>query len=120
MNANDNVISADNVNCKVALNKTTGNTFINMVNGQIESDIVLPPNGTITIKIVNGAIKLGVPQNTSAKFNANVINGSVNVTNLVFQNEVHTPVSFQGTLGTGEGTISLTIINGNISVTGLK
>ena len=67
---------------------------------------------------VNGSIQLSIPQNTSAEFSATVTIGDISVSNLVLQNQESTPNSLRGTLGAGQGTISLSTVNGNIRVTG--
>ena len=67
---------------------------------------------------VNGNITLDLPTNTSAEFSANVNSGSIVISNLVLQSEVITPTSVTGTLGNGEGEISLETVTGDINVSG--
>jgi DUF4097 and DUF4098 domain-containing protein YvlB len=114
----DNSISVSNVNGLIALEEIFGSTVVQLTNGEIESQVALPPDGTIDMSVVNGNIDLNIPVNTSAEFSANVTNGRISVSNLVLQNEVSSPTSHQGTLGQGEGTISLRTINGNVNVSG--
>jgi len=47
-----------------------------------------------------------------------VTNGTIRLSNLVLSNSVSTPGSLTGILGSGQGTISLTTVNGGIYVTG--
>lgn len=114
----NNSVSVSNVNGLIALKEIFGSTLVELVNGEIEGKVTLPRDGTIGINLVNGNIDLDIPVNTSAEFSANVTNGNINVSNLFLQNEVSSPTSLHGTLGQGEGTISLRTVNGNISVAG--
>ena len=117
--AND--ITVKNVAGKVTLVNIFGSAWIDLTTGTIESEITLPLNGTINLKTLTGDIHLYLPLNISADFSARVFfNKSIDVSNLVLQNEVITSTSRNGTLGNGEGTISLQSgVGGNINVTGL-
>lgn len=71
------------------------------------------------MKTVSGDSNLAIPVNTSAEFSAVVNIGNISVSNLVLQNEVTTSTFRSGTLGSGQGTITLeTEVLGNISVSG--
>ena len=114
----ENDVTVNNVNGEATLIGIVGSALVVLVNGTIESDITLPLDGTIDMRTMNGTIELDIPQSTSAEFSANVTNGNISVANLVLQNEVRTFTSLRGTLGNGQGTISLETINGNIRVSG--
>jgi hypothetical protein len=115
----DNDVTVNNVNGDVTLIDIVGSALVNLVNGIIDSEVTLPLNGTIDLKTVNGNINLAIPANTSAGFSATVTIGSISDSNLMFQNEVRTSTSLSGTLGIGQGTISLEVEGaGNITVTG--
>jgi hypothetical protein len=114
----NNDVAVVNVNGQVTLIEIMGSASVNVVNGEIESEVTLPLDGIIDLNAVNGNINLDVPTNTSAEFSANVTNGSINISNLVLQNEVITPTSVTGTLGNGEGEISLDTVTGSINVSG--
>jgi len=90
---------------------------VQLVNGQIQAKVTLPTDGVIAMSTVNGGINLNIPQSTSAEFSASVVNGTIS-TDLILINLVSTPTSLTGTLGTGEGTIALSTVNGSISVWG--
>jgi len=92
--------------------------FVENVNGRIDGKLSLPKNGTVDLSLQNGSIELDIPQNTSADFSANLVNGQISVKNLTLYNRVTTSKSLQGTLGNGQGIISLRTTNGNIDVTG--
>jgi DUF4097 and DUF4098 domain-containing protein YvlB len=112
-------VSVTNVNGDVNPRQILGNVSVELTNGQIDSQVTLPRDGTIDLATTNGSITLRIPQNTGAAFSANVTNGNISVTNLNLQGQVSTSNSLQGTLGDGRGTISLRAVNGNISVTGV-
>ena len=114
----NNLVSVDNVNGQVILNEIFGSAFVNLANGQIEGKVTLPLAGTADMSTTNGSIELDIPHSTSAEFSASVTHGIITISNLVLQNEVRTPTSRSGTLGDGQGTISLSTVNGNISVSG--
>ncbi len=115
----DNDITVNNVNGNITLTEIVGSALVNLVNGIIESKVTLPLNGTIDLNTLNGDINLTIPVNTSAEFSAVVNIGSISVSDLVLQNEVSTSTSLSGTLGSGQGTISLESEEiGDISVSG--
>ena len=96
-----------------------GDAVVNLVTGNIESKVTLPLNGTIEMNTFVGDINLDIPVNTSADFSAMVNDGSIDVANLVLQDEVSTSDSVSGTLGGGEGMITLeSEFAGDINVTG--
>ena len=95
-----------------------GNAILTLVNGQISASVILPAAGRIDIGAVNGNINLQIPQTTSAQFAATVGIGSIKLTKLSLSNETVTPGSHKGTLGSGDGTITLNVWNGTIAVQG--
>jgi DUF4097 and DUF4098 domain-containing protein YvlB len=111
-------VSVVNVNGQVILTDVSGSASVILVNGQIQAEVTLRKGGTLAMTTVNGGIDLEIPQYTSAEFSASVVNGTITVSNLVLIGEVSTPTSLTGTLGTGEGTITLSTDNGGIYVTG--
>ena len=52
----------------------------------------------------------------NSAFSANVTNGDVNISGLVLDNSNETKNSMTGTLADGDGTITLKVVNGQISV----
>jgi hypothetical protein len=114
---NDDV-TISNVNGLITLDEIFGNAFVTLTNGEIDGEVILPLNGTITMTMVNGNIDLHIPANTSAEFSAAVTNGNIKISNLYLKDQTHSPTSLEGTLGEGQGTISLITVNGNISVWG--
>jgi hypothetical protein len=118
LNSIEHDVTVHHENGEVTLRGIVGNARVNLVNGPIEGDITLPVHGTIDLNTVNGHIDLALPANTSAIFSARVSSGRVSLSDLVLQDDVSTSTSLSGTLGNGQGTISLETRNGNIRVSG--
>jgi DUF4097 and DUF4098 domain-containing protein YvlB len=107
------------VNGRIEADAIHGSVFLRLVNGQITASVTLPSAGEIDMSLVNGNIDLRIPQTTSAQFSATVAIGSISLTNLSLSNETVTPNARTGTLGGGDGTISLDAGNGTIAVRGI-
>jgi DUF4097 and DUF4098 domain-containing protein YvlB len=115
----DNKVSVVAFNGDVTLGQINGSASVALFNGTIDAEVALPSDGEIKFDTVNGAIFLDIPVSTSAEFLASAANGSINITNLMLQNQGGTPpTSLSGTLGAGEGTIDLEVDNGDINVSG--
>lgn len=79
----------------------------------------LPSNGEIRMSTDNGNLDLSIPTSTSAEFSATVDGiGEKSVTNLDITYSLNTQKSLIGTLGDGEGSITLSTVNGNVEVLG--
>ena len=110
-----------NVNGPVTINGIVGSALVlvALVNGVIDAKVTLPLNGTTKFNVVNGGINLTIPTNTSAKFLAQASTGRISLSpNLVLQNVIRSPNPLEGTLGTGDGTVELKIVNGDVNVSG--
>jgi len=114
----ENHILVANVNGQIILNEINAEANVSLVNGLVNCEIELPLNGVLIMNNTNGVIDLEIPENTSAQFSANLVNGNFYISGLDFQNEIITSTSFQGTLGEGNGVISINNVNGNIVVSG--
>lgn len=114
----NNSVTVSNVNGHVELDDIIGSAYVTLVNGRIEASITLPADGAIAMSNVNGSIELNIPESTSADFHASIVNGDISITNLDLQNEEISNHSVSGTLGNGNGDISLNTVNGNITARG--
>lgn len=94
------------------------NVVVENVNGSINGKLNVPQNGNVNLSLTNGSIELEIPQSTSAEFSANLTFGSISMQNLILHDRVSTAKSLQGTIGNGDGSISLSTTNGNIDVFG--
>jgi hypothetical protein len=108
------------MNGNVGLTDISGSVEAGVANGRIYGDVTLPIQGVCQLGVTNGQIDLELPVNTSAQFAAVVTNGSISISNLTLNNVITTQNSRTGTLGNGEGTIALTVVNGEIDVTGFN
>jgi hypothetical protein len=111
-------LDIDNVNGQIVLDDIAGDLDVDLVNGQVDAEVTMAPGGVIDIDVINGGIELNIPKSTSAQFSAEIVNGSITMSDLVLQDPVSTSVSLRGTLGLGDGTIALDLVNGTISVVG--
>ena len=113
-----NDVSLKVVNGNVQLREIFCSVTAELVNGQLTGKLWLPVQGTCKMTTVNGQILLNIPKATTADFAASVTNGEISLANLSLHNSVSTPQSLRGKLGDGQGTIALSTVNGNISVSG--
>jgi hypothetical protein len=111
-------LSLDVTNGNILLDEIDANVNADLINGTIDSDVAIPAGGSCMLDIINGRIDLVIPRSTSAIFSASVTYGSISVTNLDLQGQVVTPTNVTGTLGDGDGTINLDVVNGQIVVVG--
>ena len=107
-----------NISGNVDVRDTHGNAFVNVISGRIEARAEIPLHGTIDMTSTSGGVDLRIPRSTSAEFSAGVVSGTINVSDLSLRNEYHTPNSLRGTLGDGQGRISLNVISGTVRVEG--
>ena len=115
----ENDVTVNMVNGEVTLANIHGSALVRLANGTIDTEVVLPLQGSIDLKVATGGdIHLAIPTNTSATFSATTLFGSISISsNLVLQDVVKTPTSLSGTLGSGDGEISLGTM-GDIYVSG--
>lgn len=113
-----NSVTVANVNGQITMDEIFGSTSVELFNGQIQAEVTLPTDGTIALSTTNGGIVLAIPVNTSAEFAATAVNGTISMPDHILKNVTSTSNSLTGTLGDGQGTISLSTVNGSISVSG--
>ncbi len=113
----NNDVAVNIANADVTLRNIHGSASVVVANGTIDGEVVIPLNGTIDLSTATGSIQLAIPVNTSAEFSATARFGNINVSNLVFQDEVRTSTSLTGVLGSGQGMISLNAM-GDVIVSG--
>lgn len=111
-------LEAELVNGDIELEDIRANTKVSVVNGSIESDIIMPLGGSLEQRIVNGTIDLTLPDTTSAMFSAEISNGDIVLSGLNLTDQNVTTRRVSGTMGDGNGSISLRVTNGEIQVTG--
>jgi hypothetical protein len=113
-----NTISARTTNGDVALQGIEASATAATTNGRISADVVLPTDGGLDLSTANGHVTLQIPVATSADLTASLANGTIEVLGLVVHDLVSSRTSLRGTLGAGEGLITLRTVNGDITVSG--
>lgn len=111
-------VKAELTNGNMALTGVRGSVRAELINGNVFVETVLPRNGSCELKTVNGTLGLQIPKATSAEFAADVSNGTINLVGLTLQATTSSPKALHGRLGSGEGSIKLNTVNGNIQVAG--
>lgn len=114
----EGAVSVVNTAGEIILDGLSGNTNLNVTAGNITGSASLPVDGTMAMSVTSGNITLTIPRSTSASFLATVTTGNITVSNLTLSNEVVTPTTVSGTLGTGQGEITLNVVAGSIVVAG--
>jgi hypothetical protein len=89
---------------------------LSVVNGLILASIALPFQAEAFLSTVNGNIDLSIPVGTSAELDASVVNGAVSLSGLSSEDLVVNPRSVRGTLGDGDGSLTLSTVNGTIAI----
>ncbi len=120
---NFDIILPEDFNCKVSLgngnvtvNSSSKNLSVNIGNGKADIGSVLKDNSDVSISIGNGAIDFVIPGSTNAVVYAGVGNGKVSSSGLSFRNSQSSSRTLRGTLGSGSGSIHLSVGNGSIHI----
>ena len=111
-------IVVNSVNGGVDVIDVSGDLRVNVTNGAIDASVTMRAGGIVDLRTVNGGIALDVPTNTSSTLEATVVNGSIEITNLLLNGQTITSSRVTGTLGGGDGTITLNVTNGGIEAIG--
>jgi len=120
-------VEVDSVDNKVTVNSVGGDIFLDEINGSVLTVLItgnifckatLPPDGVIDLSTVTGNIVLHIPEETSAQLSANVSTGTMHMSGLTLQNQNVTNTSVSGTLGEGNGTITVRAVTGNVTISG--
>jgi DUF4097 and DUF4098 domain-containing protein YvlB len=105
-------------NGNVHLKGVSRNVDITLGNGNTNADIILLNDCNVTLENGNGNIELRIPDITDAEVSAILGNGNLLHEGLNFTDLVSTSTSLQGILGEGNGSISISLGNGNIHMIG--
>ncbi len=103
-------------NGNIALNATTTSVEVNLLNGTFVADLTLNDPCALAIDVGNGDIMLTLPNSTNAALTASVVNGAIINDGLIFTDQDISSTQFSGTLGTGDGSIVLSVANGQIEM----
>jgi hypothetical protein len=111
-------VTVDLTNGSVTLDDIVGGTTVNLVSGRVDGRVTIPPSGELDVDVASGIVNLGIPISTSAQFEAVTGSGTVTVVGLNLQGAVVERNRVTGTLGGGDGTVSVTAAVGDIIVEG--
>jgi DUF4097 and DUF4098 domain-containing protein YvlB len=90
------------------------------VNGSIRCSLGrFPESGELGVKTTNGGIDLILPDDTSAEISAKTLNGRVRIDLDLTDVEMRKKNKLTGTLGGGDGEITINTINGGITIKAL-
>jgi DUF4097 and DUF4098 domain-containing protein YvlB len=128
-------VSAESVNGKLAVNHTTGDLSLKSLNGGIEVrgiaggdvhargghggitlEFAQPFSGDVTAETSSGHISVSLPRESSVRIRATSASGRVE-SNLPLTDEARSERSLSGTLGQGEGDVTLKTTSGAITLT---
>ena len=122
-NTRFNIIMPNNFNFNLELgngdiniSSRTKRALLSLGNGNINAGIVLIDTCFIRFSLGNGNIQLSVPQTTNALVTSSVGNGNIINNGLNFQNQQSNNRQFSGRLGSGAGSIMLSVGNGTITM----
>ncbi|NNE34140.1 MAG: hypothetical protein HKN13_02820 [Rhodothermales bacterium] len=111
-------VEVAHVNGDVIVTRMSSDLDVDLVNGQVLADITMPTDGEVEVNVVNGTIELDIPASTSATLSCTITNGNIGTSGLTLAGVSSTSRSLQGTLGSGEGSIELAVVNGTIQIDG--
>ncbi len=117
-NLNASSVSSTTVNGLVSLScPYCGNATLTSTNGSISASfVVLIGNGTYSLSATNANLALTIPSTSAFRIQATAVNGSILVSG--FNGLVSGQTRLTGTVGTGNATVTLTSVNGQITITG--
>lgn len=114
-----NSVEVLNGNGAVWLSDIVGGVSVDLDIGSIEGTVILPVDEAIDWSINIGSLDLRIPTSTSAVLSATIGGvGDIMVSDLDVVDSLSTPKALSGTLGEGEGSITLSTDNGIIEVIG--
>ncbi len=114
----DTTTTISSVDGDLWLDNHAGSCTINGVPGNADITIALPTNGYCRATDITGDIGLAIPRETSATLSATSPSGIISFSGLTITNLDEQTGHITGTLGTGDGEITITSLSGNISIEG--
>lgn len=104
----------------VTLNDFYGSASADLITGNLFCRAYLPPGGELGLKTVTGQMTVQIPESTSAELTASVATGQINFSNLPLQDPNISSTFISGRLGDGDGTITLQVITGQLTISGFE
>lgn len=112
-------VDISQANGEISIRGTDSDLTASQANGTVDVDSVMPPGGFIDLSTANGDIILTLPTDTSSTIMCVSGTGRVRAFDLTIFNPVQGTHSLSRTLGAGDGDISITSANGDITVRGI-
>lgn len=117
-------VEVASVNADIRLDEVQGGVLAGLVNGNFDAEVTLPAGAAVEITAGNGDITLQIPTNTSADVFFEIVCCGYDITNLTIPDLEESPPgvfppTVTGTLGAGQGSITLTVVNGIINMIGV-
>jgi putative adhesin len=109
-------VTAATVNGRIAVRTTTGPVNAQTINGSIEAVMQSLLNGDVRLKTVNGSVSAGLPRDINANIDAETVTGRVETDFPVRVSGKISPRHLHGTIGNGGATLTLTTVNGSITL----
>jgi DUF4097 and DUF4098 domain-containing protein YvlB len=90
------------------------------INGNVAGTFSTPIiDGNYTMSSQNGNVQMTVPSSSSFKLTASLVNGNILPLNITLNNEIRTSTTqIIATVGTGIANVSLSTVNGQITIKG--
>lgn len=102
----------------VTLNQFYGSANVDLITGNMSCQAFLPSGGILDLKTITGSMEVQIPVSTSAELTASISTGKIDVWNLPLQNPSISNTYVSGQLHDGNGTITLQVITGQMTVSG--
>jgi DUF4097 and DUF4098 domain-containing protein YvlB len=98
----------------------TGGFSAQTINGNVAGTFSTPIiDGNYTMSSQNGNVQMTVPSSSSFKLTASLVNGNLLPLNITLNNEIRTSTTqIIATVGTGIANVSLSTVNGQITIKG--
>lgn len=98
----------------VSVSRFSGRTLsVDATTGDVDIDVSEPNLGGLNVRAVSGDIRMSIPDGCDCRVALSTLRGSVSHT-LELQNEVKEGSRLTGTIGSGEGTIDASTVNGSV------
>jgi hypothetical protein len=108
----------EDMNGDVFLRGVRGNAWVDLANGVVDTEIVIPEGGELVHVVGNGGARVRVQEEVSAELSARVGNGTIDIGGLELTNRASNGTSVTALLGQGQGLIDVAVGNGWIQVRG--
>lgn len=113
-----NITKVSAVNGTINATNLRGRISLSTVNGTVKTDLDrLEPGTSLALETVNGRVNLELPSDVDATLKADTLNGGItNDFGLPIKKGKYVGRNMHGRLGSGEARVSLTAVNGSLSI----